>query len=327
VDIVVVRAGVTNRLTSSLRADLAARLRALPGVTGVNSSLTEMVSLGDTGLVGIPLRGVDLSGTGMQQFATVAGHTLEPTESGGVLLGSGIAAAIEPNAKQIEIEGKEFQVEGTFAANNPFDINSIVASLADVQKLMGRPDVVTEFQLRVAPEVRDDAALRKLCRSIEELKDKTQQPLGLKAQPTNQFIHTATESRLGGAMAWGTSAIVFSLSFLAIFNTMLMSVMERTAELGVLRAIGWTKSRILHMIVSESLLMSVAGAAAGVATASLLGWILSRSPSTNLFVPSRLSPSALAIGCIAAVVAAIAGSLYPAVRAATILPTEALRYE
>ena len=76
--------------------------------------------------------------------------------------------------------------------------------------------------------------------SIESLQDEKHQPLGLKAQTTRQFVDSATEARLGSAMAWATSAIVLGLSFLAMLNTMLMSVMERTPELGVLRAVGWT---------------------------------------------------------------------------------------
>ncbi len=236
VDIVVVRAGVSNRLTSSLRADLATRLASLPGVAGVDASLTEMVSLGATHLIGIPLRGLDPAGTTIRQFSTTQGQLLRANELGAVLLGSGVAASLQPrDAQQIEIEGTMFRVAGVIQANNPFDVNSIIANIADVQKLMGRPGIVSEFQVRVAPEVRDDAALKKVCRAIEALQDVEHQPLGLKAQTTSQFVNSATEARLGGAMAWATSAIVLVLSFLAMFNTMLMSVMERTSELGVLR--------------------------------------------------------------------------------------------
>ena len=54
------------------------------------------------------------------------------------------------------------------------------------------------------------------------------QPLGLKAQTTHQFVDSATEAKLGTAMAWATSAIVLVLSLVGMLNTMLMSVMERT---------------------------------------------------------------------------------------------------
>src|SRR5437868_1292175 len=54
VDIVVVRAGVSNRLTSSLHAETAERLAEIPGVAAVDASLTEMVSLGAGHLIGVP---------------------------------------------------------------------------------------------------------------------------------------------------------------------------------------------------------------------------------------------------------------------------------
>ena len=66
-----------------------------------------------------------------------------------------------PDSDQIEIEGTKFRVAGIFQANNPFDANSVVAPIADVQKLMERPGVVSEFQVRVAASIRDEAALQR----------------------------------------------------------------------------------------------------------------------------------------------------------------------
>jgi putative ABC transport system permease protein len=328
VDIVVVRAGVANRLTSTLHADLAPRLAALPGVASVDASLTEMVSLGQVHLLGIPLRGLDPNSHAIKQFSTVQGKVLGANDSGTVLIGSGIEGTLQPrDAGQIEIEETKFRVLGVFPAQNPFDVNSIIAPLADVQKLMGRPGVVSEFQIHVVPGIRDAASLKKLCHEIEQLQDENHERLGLKAQTTSQFTDSATETRLGGAMAWATSAIVLVLSFLAILNTMLMSVMERTPELGVLRAVGWTRPRVMRMIVGESIVMSAAGAIVGLLVACLLGYVLSRLPGTSLIVPRTLSYGALVLGCAAALGAGIVGSLYPAFRAASLNPIDALRYE
>src|SRR3954471_8291242 len=74
VDIVVVRAGASNRLTSSLKAGLADRLKAVPGVDDVDSSLTEMVSVGNAILVGIPLRGLNPSGFTIAKLAISQGR-------------------------------------------------------------------------------------------------------------------------------------------------------------------------------------------------------------------------------------------------------------
>src|SRR5690242_19673242 len=62
IDLVVVPAGVANRLTSSLRADIAQRLKTLPSIADVDGTLTEMVSPGTAILVGIPFRGLNPDG-------------------------------------------------------------------------------------------------------------------------------------------------------------------------------------------------------------------------------------------------------------------------
>jgi putative ABC transport system permease protein len=192
---------------------------------------------------------------------------------------------------------------------------------------MGRPGTISEFQVRAAKSVRNNAALRIVCSAIEALQDDQRQPLGLKAQPTHQFVSDATESKLGGASAWAITAIVVVLSFASILNTMLMSVIERTKELGILRAVGWRRSRVLRMILGESTAISLAGAIVGSVLSWVLMLILSAWPQTTLLVPATISVAALIPGFAVAVIAGIAGALYPAIHAASVLPIESLRYE
>src|SRR6476659_9405124 len=94
VDIVVVRAGVANRLTSSLRSDLAPRLKAVPGVDDVDGSLTEMVSVGKAILIGIPLRGLNPDGFTIAKLPVGEGRALTPQDQGVVIIGNAIAAAL-----------------------------------------------------------------------------------------------------------------------------------------------------------------------------------------------------------------------------------------
>lgn len=328
VDIVVVRAGVANRLTSSLRSDLANRLKAVPGVDDVDGSLTEMVSVGKAILIGIPLRGLIPGGFTIETLPIDQGRSLQQHDHGVVIIGNGIAATLEKKpGDSLDVEGKQFQVVGTIRAGNPFDANCIIAPVGDVQSLMDRPGTISEFQVRAAKSVRDDAALQAVCRAIEALQDDQHQPLGLKAQPTHQFVSSATEARLGGAAAWAITAIVVVLSFASILNTMLMSVIERTKELGILRAVGWRRSRVLRMILGESAAISLAGAIVG----STLSWVLIRVLSnwsrTTLLVPTTISTSALVPGFAVAIMAGVLGALYPAIRAASVPPIESLRYE
>jgi len=327
-DIVVVRAGISNRLTSSLRADLMQKLAEVPGVETVDGSLTEMVSLGESHLIGIPLRGLEVSDLALAQLSIVEGRVWRADEERSVLLGNGIAEALKKHAGQrVEIEGTNFQVVGVFQATNPFDSNSIIASLGDVQKLMERPQVISEIQIRVQDTMRDEEALNQICLSIEQLRDSQDQPLGLKAQRTQQFVDSATEASLGKGMAWATTAIVLSLSLVGMLNTMLMSVIERTRELGILRAIGWKRSRVIRMILGESLVISLIAAAMGLAAAWGLLHLLAYWSTTSLLVPQGMSDSAVTLGLVAAIFAGVAGSFYPAVHASGITPVEALRHE
>jgi putative ABC transport system permease protein len=111
-------------------------------------------------------------------------------------------------------------------------------------------------------------------------------------------------------------------------NTMVMSVFERTRELGVLRAMGWRKRQVLTQVVRESLLLTLGGGAVGVACTWLLFRGFSLVPVMNSILSVvRFSPLigvrvlALCVGL------GVLGGTYPAWRATRLLPIEALRYE
>jgi putative ABC transport system permease protein len=111
---------------------------------------------------------------------------------------------------------------------------------------------------------------------------------------------------------------------IGMLNTMVMSVFERTREIGTLRAIGWKKSRVARMVIGESLLLSIGGAVAG----SLAGIALTKFLATlknASFMSGEIPPAVIAQGCIVAVLVGLAGAIYPALWSANLLPTEALR--
>ncbi len=327
-DIVVVRAGVAERLTSTLRAEFADRLAEIPGVASVDGSLTEMVSLGEGDLVGVPLHGFRAEGPGMARFDVVAGRAPTAGDQHGVLLGSGLATALsaEPGYK-LEIEGTPFTVLGIFRGHDALEGNSVVALLADVQQLMDRQGQVSEFHIGVGPDVAGQEQLSAICRSIEALADDAGRPLGLKALATRDFVTSSSESKLMTAMAYATSLVALTLSLLGVLNTVWMSVLERTRDLGVLRALGWSRRRVMRMIVYESLLLAIAGSAIGLVLARLLLAGLSLNATARVFVSPRLDLVAVAAGVLGALVSGVLGAAYPALRAASVSAAEALRYE
>ena len=127
-------------------------------------------------------------------------------------------------------------------------------------------------------------------------------------------------------MIYGLLALAIVIAVIGIVNTLSLSVIERTREIGLLRAVGLSRSRLRRMVTLESVTISVMGAVLGMAVGLLIGVLLRQSladdltelsiPLTNLFV-------FLAISVVFGVVAAI----LPAVRAARMKVLEAIATE
>ncbi len=328
VDVVVCRAGVSERITSSLSASLAPRLRALDDVAWAEGSLTEMVSLGERALIGIPMHGVDPSSPTAEQIDITAGRKLAAGDRRAVLLGSTLAEGLKHRpGETLEIEGTTFHVAGVFQTVDAIEANTIIAPLSDVQDLMGRPGQVSEFQIRAVPAAANDTGISQLCHEIESLTDASGRSLGFKALPMRKFVESDTETRLTSAMAWGTSVVAIGLSLVAMLNTMLMSVLERTKEFGLLRAVGWTRGRVMRMVLGESVVIGLCASLVGAAGAGLFVRALGTWAYTRNFVQPTLSAEAVVLGIALTIFAGIVGSLYPAYRGASAVPLSALHFE
>jgi len=117
---------------------------------------------------------------------------------------------------------------------------------------------------------------------------------------------------------------------LGIMNTMLMSVIERKREIGVLKAIGASKARIIYAFMVESGLVGAIGGVGGCILGILLLSLVQFAVTTYLRTtadPIPLSPNAVILGFLFALISATIFGLYPSWKASTLRPVEALRYE
>jgi putative ABC transport system permease protein len=118
-----------------------------------------------------------------------------------------------------------------------------------------------------------------------------------------------------------TRRVRAALSAVGIANVMVMSVLERRSEIGLRRALGATRGHVRSQFLAESLLLAGIGGAAGAIGGVLVTALLARSRGWEIVVPAWVPPA----GVLAALVIGAAAGLYPAVRAARLAPTEALR--
>src|SRR5256886_7511311 len=132
----------------------------------------------------------------------------------------------------------------------------------------------------------------------------------------------------------GIGGIALAVAAIGVINTMVMAILERTREIGVLRACGATRATIRRLFTLEARLLGFLGGVFGVA----VGYRLTRV--ANVFINQQLTASSvkahdiisLSLWLIATVIGAttligVGAGLYPAVRASRLNPVEALRYE
>jgi putative ABC transport system permease protein len=217
----------------------------------------------------------------------------------------------------IEISGRRYKVVGLYESNIGWEQTGGVVTLRDAQNFVGRPRQVS----MIAVKVRDADQAQAVLENIN-----TRYP-GVYAALSAEFAQEMPDIKSSNAMLDGISLIAIAAGGLSVLNTMLMSVFERTREIGVLRALGWRRKSVLAMILREAVLLGLLGGAAGIVlafisielmklNAALGSWV---EPVWSLYIFARAFVLSIFLGAI--------GGLYPAFRATRLSPVEALRYE
>ena len=209
----------------------------------------------------------------------------------------------------------------------------VFVTLPAAQRMLGLGQRVSSINLRLADRAEVDAAAARLAPLLAKE--------GLVASPWPRLLPRVADM-LGLVRAIRTVivAVFFLVVALAVMNTVFMAVAERTREFGVMMALGTPPDAIVRMVVYETvalmLVASVVGYAVGAAVVSLFGNIgldlsgfyrdYSAIPGLTGIVYPRLVAANLAAPGVGLFLASVAVSLYPAVRAARLDPTAAIRH-
>jgi putative ABC transport system permease protein len=250
-----------------------------------------------------------------------------------VVIGAGIAqslfGALDPIGREVRLNGRETRVIGVLAP----DV-AISGVSADQFALMP----LTTFH-KAHPEIKE-LALNVSVRpgvdrlqGMQELTDAMRRIRKLRPRAANDFevnsadVVTALWNQLTGALVILTT-VISSVSLLVggigVMNVMLISVTERTAEIGVRKAIGARRMDIRLQFLLEAMVLTVAGGALGVALAAVLAVVVrTLYPS----IPATLSYQWVAIGVAMSAAVGLFFGFLPANRAAKLDPIACLRYE
>jgi putative ABC transport system permease protein len=253
---------------------------------------------------------------------TVLGHDTVDT-----LFGTNI----DPIGKQVEMEGQTFTVIGVLgkqpslgSGSNPND-NVAEIPLGTFWKM--HPEE-TDIVIVAKAVSQDDMA-----RAILQIQKTMRIRRGLKANKEDDFsISTQnTFTDLWAEISGGIFTVMLAISSIAlvvggigVMNIMLVSVTERTREIGVRKAIGARKRDILRQFLFEAMTLTAVGGFIGI----LAGYGIAFVTRTLVpFLPTAVSPLWVAVGFGTSVGTGLLFGMYPAWRAANLNPIDALRYE
>src|SRR6202008_3268277 len=295
-------------LTSAMMQEsLGPQIEALPGVDEVASTviLTEPKSL-------MMIYGIDY-----QRFNAL---------SRGFLYRDGrpFQAPDEVLADDIIAQSRHLKVGDTITLlNRPFRISGIVAHgkgarffipLRTAQEITGVENRVSMFY------VRSKGDTEKARGEILQLNSKN------RVRSTSEYVTLMSSSNLPELRPFIRSMVGLGIviSFLVVLLNMHTMVMERTREVGILKALGFSKLDVVQMLLGETLILTLMGTGLGIALTFLTQAILKQAKPD---LPILISPSWLFAAAALALVGATCGAVYPALRAATYDPVVALAYE
>jgi putative ABC transport system permease protein len=148
-----------------------------------------------------------------------------------------------------------------------------------------------------------------------------------KVLSSGELVSNNALVRISKAMSDATVLIAGLVGALVVFNTMLMSINERTKEVGILLALGWQRSTVAKLIITESVLITVGGGVMGIGAGLGMTTILEHLDLLRGKIEAVVSAPFLLAALALALLLGVVGGLYPAFKAARLLPAQALRYE
>ena len=298
------------------------KLRSLPFVAAADPVIVNLMDL--TPEVNALVYGWPANSFEMDTLTLLQGRRFHDDQPE-VMLGEVLAENLgkKPGA-EMDIQGAPFQVVGVFRGGSALEAGAAVLPLRELQKLSDLGGKVTAFHVHLRNGAEGESDQQRMQKARAEIEAAFP---GLKALPASVRARNNQLVVLARSMAWGTSVIALFIGALGIANTMAMSVFERTKEIGVLRALGWRRSRVMKLILIEAAILGLVGGCFGVVGGWLTLRILAGLPFTASFVTGSIPPLICGEGLGISVVVGLLAGFLPAQRGARLSPVEALRYE
>ena len=303
------------------RIDAVESVSAIGGIPSAKVYRSDRIPVAESGGIGAYAAMTNLPGTAGATIA--AGTWLNDAIANypAVVLGAGAAERLgigEPGPdRQIWLGGRWFTVIGILdpvPLAPELDLGALIGWPA-AQRYLDFDGRATTIYTRTDPN-RVEAVRALLARTANPA-----QPNEVDvSRPSDALAARAAVNVAFAGLLLGVGAVALLVGGIGVANTMVISVLERRAEIGLRRALGATRGQIRIQFLAESLLMSAVGGGAGVLLGSVVTAVYASLQGWPTVVPAWFMGGAVAAALL---IGGLAG-LYPAIRAACLAPTEAL---
>lgn len=317
-DFMVVKAGAADVILSYITSEQVKQIREVKGVEKTVGMTTLILPVKDNPyffVIGIEPEYIRAFGAKIRK-----GEEFRSEDEDKILLGKIAARNLNKKVGDfIKIKDKKFKVVGIYETGSTYQDGGGIMPLRLTQKIQDLKDTVN----MVGVIVKKGENVEKIAKKVEEvLENKV-----ISIIDVSDFDAVDQGLKITKAITWAISLLAIIIGGIGVMNTIMMSVFERTKEIGILRALGWCSRRIIKMILAESLaigfLAFIIGSIIGVAMIELIAQVpIMKSYFTPVYT---ISPFLWGLGI--GLIVSLLGGLYPALRAARFSPLEAIRYE
>ncbi len=211
-----------------------------------------------------------------------------------------------------------FSITGIFSLGSPVVDGAAVLDLQDAQRLLKQEDFINMAFLQLKPGGKPETVIEQIGWRFPAL---TAFRSGETVGQIRMFQTVELFVRIISAISLFTCCIV-------VMNTLFMAISERTREIGILLAVGWSRLMIFRTILTEAVILCLLGGVVGNIIGLVSLWCFSRTRVVGFgWIPFSIPAIIVAESIGLAVVLGIISSFYPALFASSLLPADALRYE
>jgi putative ABC transport system permease protein len=296
-------------------------LAAMAKVPGVGQLIGALIQTDRYNAANPNVIEVGLDPAAQKQFGVIIlqGQSYTADSPNQIMLGYALASTIHKTVgDSLVMGGKVRQVVGIYRTNISFGNSTMMFPLTTLQAENQLTGQVTLGFVKVAPGWKVNTVAQEINRRfVQYTAIQSASDYG-RADQTLVLIGVANT---GGTILAGVIAIT------GVLNTTLLSFFERTREFGVLRSVGWTRRRVLGLVLGEAVVVGLLGMVLGL----VLGWamvnVLQHLNAIEGYFHPSYDPAVFVRALSFAFAVVVIGALYPALRAAFLAPLDALRRE